>query len=143
MASTRCSTLAASAAVAVSVVAMVARAAAQDTTRVGALSGSIVDAAGAPARFVTVCVASTTPCVMADERGLFRLVNIRPGEYALEVTPPGETPLPVGRFEVRAGVDQRLAITLPARDRFETTVTVTAPGVTAPDEVKTSVHLVT
>src|SRR5262245_60580514 len=143
MARTKCSALAACAAVAVSVVAMVARAAAQDTTGVGSLSGSIVDAASAPAGFVTVCVAATTQCAMADERGVFRLVNLRPGEYALGVPPPGETTLPVGRFEVRAGVDQRLAITLPARDRFETSVTVTAPDVTAPDEVKTSVHLVT
>src|SRR5262245_21775888 len=143
MARTKCSALAACAAVAVTVVVTVSRAAAQDTTGVGSLIGSVVNAAGAPAGFVTVCVTATTQCVMADERGMFRLVNIRPGEYALEVTPPGETTLPVGRFEVRAGVEQRLAITLPARDRFETTVTVTAPGVTAPDEVKTSVHLVT
>jgi hypothetical protein len=118
-------------------------AAAQDTTGVGSLSGSVIDAAGAPAAFVTVCLASTTQCVVADEQGAFRLLNIRSGEYVLEVTPPGTTALPVGRFEVRAGVDQRLEITLPARDRLETTVTVTAPGVTAPTEVKTSVHLVT
>src|SRR5213593_4114678 len=49
--------------------------------------------------------------------------------------------LPVGRVEVRAGVDQRIEIRLPARDRFETAVTVTAPSATAPAEVKTSVHL--
>jgi len=118
-------------------------AAAQDTTGVGSLSGSVVDAAGAPAAFVTVCLAGTTLCVVADERGAFRLPNIRSGEYALEVTPTGETALPVGRVEVRAGVDQRLAITLPARNRLETTVTVSAPSVTVPPEVKTSVQLVT
>jgi hypothetical protein len=116
-------------------------AAPQDTTGVGSLSGSIVDAAGAPAAFVTICLAGTTQCVVADERGAFRLVNLRSGEYALEVALPGETARPVGRVEVRAGVDQRLTITLPARDRLETTVTVTAPGVAAPIEVKTSVHL--
>jgi hypothetical protein len=118
-------------------------AAAQDTTGVGSLSGSVVDAAGTPAAFVTVCLAGTTQCVAADERGAFRLLNLRSGKYALEVTPPGETALPVGHFEVRAGVDQRLEITLPARDRLETTVMVTAPGVAAPAEVKTSVHLAT
>ena len=117
-------------------------AAAQDTTGVGSLSGVVVDAAGAPAAFATVCLAGTTQCVVTDVRGAFRLLNLRSGEYALEVTPPAETALPVGRVEVRAGVDQRLEITLPARDRLETTVTVTAPSVTAPTEVKTSVHLI-
>src|SRR5262249_44309103 len=129
-------------AVAVSIVATVSRAAAQDTTGVGSLSGSVVNTTGTPAGFVTVCLAATTQCVMADERGAFRLRNIRPGDYGIEVTPPGETALPVGRFGVRAGVDQRLQITLPARDRFETTVTVTAPSVAAPDEVKTSGYLI-
>jgi outer membrane receptor protein involved in Fe transport len=136
------STLVACATLGGSVMIFGAAAAAQDTTGVGSLSGSVVDATGAPAAFVTVCLAATTQCVMADERGAFRLLNIRPGEYALEVTPPGERALPVGRFDVRAGVDQRLEITLPARDRFETTVTVTAPSVAAPEEVKTSAYLV-
>ena len=117
-------------------------AAAQDTTGVGSLSGSVVDAAGTPAAFATVCLAGTTQCVVTDERGAFRLPNLRSGEYALEVTTPGETAMPVGRVEVRAGVDQRLEITLPARSRLETTVTVTAPSVTAPTEVKTSVQLI-
>jgi hypothetical protein len=117
-------------------------AAAQDTTGVGSLSGSIVNAAGVPAEFVTLCLAGTTHCAVADARGAFRLLNLRPGEYGLEVTPPGEAPLPLGRFVVRAGVDQRLEITLPARDRFETRVTVAAPGAAAPSEVKTSVQLI-
>jgi hypothetical protein len=118
-------------------------AAAQDTTGVGSLSGSVVDAAGAPAAFVTVCLTSTAQCVVADERGAFRLVNVRSGPYGLEVTMLGETALLVGRFEVRAGVDQRLEITLPARNRLETMVTVTAPGTAVPAEVKTSAHLIT
>ncbi|MGB7218539.1 MAG: TonB-dependent receptor [Vicinamibacterales bacterium] len=118
-------------------------AAAQDTTGIGSLNGSVVDAAGAPAAFATVCLAGTTQCATADERGAFRLTNIRSGDYALEVTPTGETPLPLGRVEVRAGVDQRLEITLPAANRLETTVTVTAPSVAAPTEVKTSGRLVT
>lgn len=125
-----------------SVMAFGVPAAAQDTTGVGSLSGSVLDAAGAPVGFATVCVAATTHCVMADERGAFRLTNLRPGEYALEVTPPGDAALPVGRFELRAGIDQRLEITLPARARFETAVSVTASSVAAPEEVKTSVHLV-
>jgi hypothetical protein len=118
------------------------RAAAQDTTGVGSFSGSVVDAARAPAAFATICLAGTTQCVPVDERGAFRLANLRPGEYVLEVTPVGESTLPVGRFEVRAGVDQRLEITLPARERLQTSVTVTAPSVTAPPEVKTSVQLI-
>jgi hypothetical protein len=45
---------------------------------------------------------------VADELGAFRLVNVRWAKYGLEVTISGETALPVGRVEVRAGVDQRL-----------------------------------
>jgi hypothetical protein len=76
---------------------------------------------------------------VADERGAFHLLNIRAGEYVLEVTPPGEaSPLPVGRFDVRAGVDQRLEITLPARSRLETTVTVTAPASGRPNVSRSS-----
>ena len=118
------------------------RAVAQDTTGVGSLSGVVVDAANAPAAFATVCLAGA-PCVVADERGAFRLVNVRSGEHALEVTPPGGAPLPLGRLDVRAGVDQRVEITLQAPTRLESTVTVTAPRVAVPDEVKTSGYLVT
>ncbi len=119
-----------------------ARAAAQDTTGIGSLSGSVVDAAGAPAAFATVCLSGTPQCVVADEQGAFRLENIRSGEYALEVTPPAEAALPLGRIEVHAGVDQRVDITLPAANRLETTVNVTAPRLAAPEEVKTSGYLV-
>jgi hypothetical protein len=118
-------------------------ASAQDTTGTGSLSGSVLDATGTPASFATVCLAGITRCVVADERGAFRLPNIRAGTYALEVTLSGEAPLPVGRFDVRAGIDQRLEITLPSRSHLETTVTVTAPAVTAPAEVKTSVQMIT
>jgi hypothetical protein len=69
------------------------RAAAQDTTGVGSFSGSVVDAARAPAAFATICLAGTTQCVPVDERGAFRLANLRPGEYVLEVTPVGESTL--------------------------------------------------
>lgn len=118
------------------------RAVAQDTTGIGSLSGVVVDAANAPAAFATVCLAGTQ-CVVADERGAFRLDNVRSGEHPFDVTPPGGAPLPLGRVDVRAGVDLRVEITLPAPTRVETTVTVTAPRVAAPDEVKTSAYLIT
>jgi hypothetical protein len=70
------------------------QAASQDTTGVGSLSGSVVDVTGAPTVFVTICLAGTTQCVVADERGAFRLVNLRSGEYTLEVTRPGEAARP-------------------------------------------------
>jgi hypothetical protein len=95
--------------------------------RVARVSGVKVQTTGNSLCFDTLRVSITV------------LLNVRSGEYVLEVTPPGETALPVGRFEVRADVDQRLEIALPARNRLETTVTVTAPGVAAPAEVKTSV----
>ncbi len=124
-------------------VAFAPPAAAQDTTGVGSLSGIVEDATAAPAAFVTLCLAGTAQCAVTDERGAFLLEHIRSGEYALEATPPGGTPLGLGRIAVRAGVDQRVEVTLPATSRLETTITVTAPNVVLPDEVKTSAYLVT
>jgi len=51
--------------------------------------------------------------------------------------------LPVGRVDVRAGMDQRLEILLPPPSRLEATATVTAPSAVALPEAKTSVELVT
>ena len=89
---------------------------AQDTTGTGALSGTIRDAARAPVAFATICLSQTTTCADADERGAFRIPNIRPGTYALEAAAPGAAALPLGRVDVRAGIDQRLDVTLPSRE---------------------------
>ena len=115
----------------------------QDTTGTGALSGVIRDTANAPSAFATVCLSGTTTCGVADDRGVFQIPNIRAGTYALEASAPGATALPLGRVEVRAGVDQRLDITLPSREGLATTVTVSASATAMPAEVKTSGYLIT
>ena len=40
-----------------------------------------------PGRPATVCLTGTTLCVVADQRGTFRLPNIRSGDYALSPEP--------------------------------------------------------
>lgn len=46
---------------------------------IGSLSGSVVDASSTPAAFATVCLTGTILWCVADERGTFRLPNIRSG----------------------------------------------------------------
>jgi hypothetical protein len=80
MIAARYSVLALCAALAGRATASNAIAAAQDTTGVGSVSGVVADASGTPIAFATICVATTTQCVMADGRGSFRFENLRPGE---------------------------------------------------------------
>src|SRR5215831_11186873 len=116
---------------------------AQDTSGTGSLIGAIRDEAGAQVAFATICLSGTTICAVANEQGAFRLPNVRAGTYGIETTAPGGTALPLGPVDVRAGVEQRLDVTLPSPEPLETTVTVTASGAALPAEVKTSGYLVT
>ena len=54
---------------------------------IGSLSGSVVDASSTPAAFATVCLTGTILWCVADERGTFRLPNIRSG-LAKDGAPP-------------------------------------------------------
>lgn len=116
--------------------------AAQDTTGVGAITGSVRDAAGQPAPAVTVCVVNTTQCAIAGEDGRFRIGEIRPGAVALEVTPPGQPRFVSTTVEVRAGLDAVVEITLPAPVTIAQEVTVRAASFVAPEEVKNSSYLI-
>src|SRR5690348_13860137 len=80
-------------------------AAAQDTAGAGTVSGTVVAAAGMPESAVTVCLLGTMRCAITDERGRFRLAEIRAGVYEVELTPPGGSRLSSGKIEVRAGLE--------------------------------------
>jgi len=116
--------------------------AAQDTTGVGAIAGSVRDSNGQPALAVTVCVVDTTRCAISGDDGRFRISEIRAGLVALEVTPPGQPGVVSTTVEVRAGLDAVVEIALPAPLTVAQEVTVRAAAFVAPEEVKNSGYLI-
>jgi hypothetical protein len=131
---------AATAALVVSVCMFVAAppAFAQDTGGVGTVSGTVVSAAGEPELAVTVCLIGTTRCSITDDRGHFKLTDVRPGTYQIELTPPGQPRLPGTTVEVRAGLDSVVELVLPKLGQVRESVTVTASSFVPLEEVKTS-----
>ncbi len=117
---------------------VVASAAAQDTTGVGAINGVVVNAAGQPAEGVRVCALDTASCATSDARGAFRIGELRANAYRLEILPPEGLPFTSDPVDVRAGLDGTVEITLPRVESLQQTVTVTAPAFEAPAEVKNS-----
>ncbi len=113
----------------------------QDTTGTGAVSGLVLSADGEPAPGVTICIADTGRCATSDDGGAFRLAGIRLGQQHIEVRAPGLPPYVSGHVEVRAGFDVRVEVALPRLDGLQEAVTVTAPALTPPEEVKTSGYL--
>src|SRR5215831_15816172 len=113
----------------------------QDTTGVGAVVGVVSGADQQPSAHVVICVAETTRCGLTDEAGRFRLGDLRAGRYTLQITPPGQASILSGEVEIRAGLNTSLEIELPAPERFEQTVTVTASTLAPPVEIKTSAFL--
>jgi hypothetical protein len=111
---------------------------AQDTGGVGTLSGIVKSPGGQPEFAATVCLAGTTRCALTDERGAFRLAELRPGSYQIEVTPAGRARLPIGGIEIRAGLDAVVEIALPALGDLKQAVVVTAAAFVPAAEVKTS-----
>jgi len=117
-------------------------ASAQDTTGVGTISGTVVNAAGRPEPGVRVCALDTASCTTSDERGAFRIGELRAAAYRLEILPVAALPFISDPVDVRAGLDGTVEISLPALDDFQETVTVTAPAFQVPDAVKNSGFLV-
>jgi hypothetical protein len=109
---------------------------------VGAITGTVTGEDGVAAVGVRVCVLTTTRCVDTDERGAFRLTEIRVGEYQLEISAPRLQPILSGRVSVRAGLENQIGVTLPALDAVQESITVSASVFVAPEEVKTSSFLV-
>jgi hypothetical protein len=120
----------------------VTRAAAQDTTGTGTISGVVVNAAGEPAEGVRVCALDTDACATSDARGAFRLAELRATAYRLEILPREGLPFTSDPVNVRPGVEGTVEITLPAAQAVAQTVTVTAPAFVAPEAVKNSGFLV-
>ena len=114
----------------------------QDTTGVGAISGTVANADGGPAEGVRVCALDTATCVTSDARGTFRIGELRARAYSLEILPLEGLPFISDPVTVRAGLDATVTITVTEVEAFEETVTVTAPAFQTPDEVKTSGFLI-
>jgi hypothetical protein len=110
----------------------------QDTGGVGTLSGTVKSPAGQPEFAATVCLAGTTRCALTDERGAFRLAELRAGTYQIEVTPAGRTRIPSGSIDIRAGLDTLVEVALPALSDLKQSIVVTAPSFVPAAEVKTS-----
>ena len=117
-------------------------AAAQDSTGVGAIAGTVVTAAGQPAGGVRVCALDTSSCATSDARGVFRIGELRAGAYRLEILPQTGLPFTSDPVDVRAGLEGTVNVTLPSTENLQQTVTVTAPAYQAPEAVKNSGFLV-
>lgn len=115
---------------------------AQDTTGVGAIVGTVTSAAGSPVAGVQICVATTSRCAFASSTGAFRITEVRAGQYQLEVTVPSQPSFTTSAVEVRAGLEGRVDVTLPALDVASQSVTVTESVFVAPEEIKNSGYLV-
>lgn len=105
----------------------------QDTTGAGTLQGFLTGTASAAN--AQVCL-SNGRCERTDAEGRFRFPNLRPGAYQL--TAAG---LSVA-VEVRAGLSSEVEISLAQLATRRDKVEVTASVLLAPEEIKTSAHLV-
>jgi hypothetical protein len=114
----------------------------QDTTGVGAIVGVVMDAANTPAAAVRVCVLPTTRCVTTDDKGQFRIGELRPGRYQLEATGKNQPPVRSADVEVRAGLEDKVEVALPKLDALQQTITVNESVFLAPEEVKNSGFLI-
>lgn len=115
---------------------------AQDTAGVGALYGSVSGAGDQPVADAKVCVVGAGRCAFSGVDGQFRIADIRPGEYTLELTAPGQPALLSGTVEVRAGLEGKVEISLPQLNGVTQSVTVTESAFVAPEEMKNSSFLV-
>ncbi|MDX1984664.1 MAG: TonB-dependent receptor [Bryobacteraceae bacterium] len=112
---------------------------AQDTTGVGVLNGSVVEeGTRQPVAGVKVCLATTGRCAESDARGRFRIGEVRPGSYTLEVSRPGGGSLTKEGIEIRAGLEGEVEVLLPDIGATSQQVTVSAEVFVAPEEVKNS-----
>ena len=87
---------------------------AQDTIGVGGLSGTVK-----PPVALQVCLAGLNRCVQANAQGDFHFVDLRPGDYTLEVTPTGKATIRSAVVAVRAGLEAQIDVTLPTIDAIK------------------------
>lgn len=114
----------------------------QDTAGVGAVTGTVTGRDGAAVAAVKVCILTTARCAVTDERGAFRLTEVRVGDYQLEIAAPQLQPFTSAPVSVRAGLEAQIQITLPTLDAVQQSITVSESVFVAPEEVKTSSFLV-
>ncbi len=125
------------AAIAAVMTALAGSSTAQDTAGMAVLRGRVVDVRQVPQQDAAVCAPAVSQCVVTDAAGAFAL-TLRPGPYALEIAAPGRLLVVSSDMQVRAGLDNVVEIRLPEAQPFEQTVSVTAPALVAPEEVRTS-----
>jgi hypothetical protein len=92
---------------------LAANLAGQDTAGVGSISGAVRDSDDQPVSGVRTCILTTSRCAVSDDRGAFRLSEVRPGNYRMEITIPGQSATLSANVEARAGLDASLDISLP------------------------------
>jgi hypothetical protein len=138
----RCGRVAVLAAAIVWLTAGAGRAAAQDTTGMGSVAGTLRDAAGQVLAATPVCLQGTTSCSDTDGAGRFRFADVRGGTYRLEILPPGRLPVVSDPIDVRPGVESSIELVVPQENGVSQSVTVSAPELSMPPAVKTSAYLV-
>ena len=112
-------------------------AAAQDTTGVGGIGGTVRQPDGAAIAGARVCALGSSACTTTDADGRFGITGLRAGAYQLEILAAAGAPFTSEPVAVRAGVDASVDIVVPAGG-MEEKVTVTASAFRVPEEVKTS-----
>ena len=110
----------------------------QDTVGTGSIRGTISSSDGTPAQSLLVCVAETSQCSRSDDLGRFGTLDARPGDVVLEVRGESGEAFTAGPVEVRAGQTSEVQLEIPALGTVQSSVTVSASELLAPDEVMTS-----
>ena len=110
----------------------------QDTVGTGSIRGIVVRGDGAPVESLQVCVQGSRQCAESGSDGRFAGLDARPGLVRLEVRPGRGPQILAGSVEVRAGQTIEIRLELPEIGTVESSVTVSASEILAPDEVVTS-----
>lgn len=115
---------------------------AQDTTGTGSLAGKVLLSESQPAVGAQVCIPQIERCARTEDDGSFRIGDLRPGTYDLEITAPNRPAARQSGIEVRAGLDVQLRILLPSIDALKQEITVSESFFVAQEEVKTSGYVI-
>ena len=114
----------------------------QDTTGVATIAGRVLRADQTPASGYRICAAEAQRCDTTRDDGSFRIVDVRAGQYTLNVTLENGSELKTAQVEARAGVESSVIVTLPKIDALEQSITVSGTVFLPPEEVKNSGYLI-